>query len=63
MMVSANFFQTFGVQPALGRAFIPGVEDTDPGAHPVAVLGVAPPDFRGPVNYAASRSRRSESTA
>ncbi|MGD2071044.1 MAG: ABC transporter permease, partial [Gemmatimonadota bacterium] len=39
MMVSANFFQTFGVQPAVGRAFIPGEEDTGPGAHPVVVLG------------------------
>jgi predicted permease len=41
MMVSANFFQTYGVQPYLGRAFIPGVEDVDPGAHPVAILGHA----------------------
>jgi macrolide transport system ATP-binding/permease protein len=39
MLVSANFFQTYGVQPLLGRAFVPGVEDRDPGAHPVAVLG------------------------
>ena len=38
MLVSANFFQTFGVEPVLGRAFIPGVEDRDPGAHPVAVI-------------------------
>jgi len=38
MLVSANFFQTYGAQPALGRAFIPGVEDVDPGAHPVAVI-------------------------
>lgn len=38
MVVSANFFQTYGVQPALGRAFLPGVEDRDPGAHPVAVI-------------------------
>ncbi|KPJ83855.1 MAG: hypothetical protein AMS19_02950 [Gemmatimonas sp. SG8_23] len=83
MVVSANFFQTFGVQPALGRAFIPGVEDRDPGAHAVAVVshgfwesrfgadpgvvgrsislnghpfeivGVAPADFDGPVNFAA----------
>lgn len=83
MMVSANFFQTYGVRPALGRAFIPGEEDVGPGAHPVAVLsygfwqarfaedpsvvgrtllvnghpfeivGVAPPDFKGPVNFAA----------
>ena len=39
MVVSANFFQTYGVTPVLGRAFIPGVEDRDPGAHPVAILG------------------------
>jgi hypothetical protein len=39
MVVSANFFQTYGVEPALGRAFIPGTEDRDPGAHPVAVIG------------------------
>jgi predicted permease len=83
MMVSANFFQTYGVTPILGRAFIPGEEDRGPGAHPVAILehgfwqsrfggdadiigktirlsshtfeivGVAPPDFKGPVNFAA----------
>ncbi len=39
MMVSADFFQTLGVRPELGRAFIPGEEDRDPGAHAVAVLG------------------------
>lgn len=39
MVVSANFFQTFGARPALGRAFIPGTEDRGPGAHAVAVLG------------------------
>jgi len=38
MLVSANFFQTYGAQPALGRAFIPGVEDVDPGAHPVTII-------------------------
>jgi predicted permease len=38
-MVSANFFQTYGVAPAQGRFFSPGVEDRDPGAHPVVVLG------------------------
>lgn len=83
LVVSANFFQTYGVQPVLGRAFIPGTEDRDPGAHPVAVIshgfwesrfgadpgvvgrtmslnghsfeivGVAPADFRGPLNVAA----------
>jgi len=81
-MVSANFFQTYGVIPALGRVFIPGEEDVGPGAHPVAVLGngywqarfgadpgiigktlivnghpfevvgVVPPDFKGPMNFA-----------
>jgi predicted permease len=81
-MVSANFFQTYGVQPVLGRAFLPDEESTGPGAHPVAVLGhafwqsrlggdpeivgrtvilngtpfqvvgVAPPDFQGPINIA-----------
>jgi len=39
MMVSANFFQTYGVIPTLGRAFIPGEEDVGPGGHPVVVLG------------------------
>ena len=39
MLVSANFFQTYGVTPALGRVFLPRVEDRDPGAHPVIVLG------------------------
>lgn len=38
MVVSANFFQTFGADPVLGRPFLPGVEDRDPGAHPVAVI-------------------------
>lgn len=82
LMVSANFFQTYGVEPILGRAFIPDEESVDPGAHPVIVLGhaywqsrfggdrsvigrtiilnghpfqvvgVAPPDFRGPMNFA-----------
>lgn len=84
MLVSANFFQTYGVTPALGRVFLPGLEDRDPGAHPVAVLGhgfwtsrfggdpsvvgrtltvngrpfqvvgVAPADFKGPLNVAAT---------
>lgn len=39
MLVSADFFQTYGAVPVLGRAFIPGEEDRGPGAHPVAVLG------------------------
>jgi len=38
MSVSANFFQTYGVEPVVGRAFIPGVEDRDPGAHPVVII-------------------------
>lgn len=82
LVVSANFFQTYGVRPQLGRAFTPGVEDRDPGAHPVAIIsdgfwharfagdpaivgetvringhtfeivGVAPPDFGGPMSVA-----------
>lgn len=39
VLVSANFFQVYGAEPVLGRGFIPGEEDTGPGAHPVAVLG------------------------
>ncbi|HVS16785.1 MAG TPA: ABC transporter permease [Thermoanaerobaculia bacterium] len=39
MLVSANFFQVYGVTPQLGRVFLPGVEDRGPGGHPVAVLG------------------------
>lgn len=39
LLVSANFFQTYGVTPLLGRAFIPGQESVGPGAHPVAILG------------------------
>lgn len=39
MMVSANFFQTYGADMLLGRPFIPGEEDRGPGAHPVVVLG------------------------
>lgn len=42
MLVSANFFQTYGVTPPLGRAFIPAEEDVGPGAHPVTVLGRRP---------------------
>lgn len=38
-MVSANFFQTYGVIPHLGRPFLPSVEDVGPGGHPVVVLG------------------------
>ena len=39
LLASANFFQTYGVVPALGRAFIPGEEDQNPSGHPVAILG------------------------
>ncbi|MGW8266099.1 MAG: ABC transporter permease [Longimicrobiales bacterium] len=82
MAVSANFFQTYGVTPVLGRPFIPDEESVGPGAHPVVILGygfwqnrfgsdpnvlgrtvlmnghtwevvgVAPPEFKGPVNFA-----------
>lgn len=38
-LASANLFETYGVTPELGRAFLPGVEDEGPGAHPVTVLG------------------------
>ncbi|MGH9843193.1 MAG: ABC transporter permease [Blastocatellia bacterium] len=36
-LVSANYFNVLGVQPMLGRAFLPE-EDRTPGAHPVAVI-------------------------
>jgi len=39
LMVSANFFQTYGADMLLGRPFIPGEEDRGPGAHPIVVLG------------------------
>lgn len=39
LVVSANFFQTYGAPPALGRPFLPEVEARGPGAHPVAVIG------------------------
>jgi predicted permease len=82
LMVSANFFQTYEVVPAVGRPFLPGAEDRGPGGHPVAILGygfwqsrfggdpdivgrslilnghpfevvgVAPQDFKGPMNFA-----------
>ena len=39
MVVSANFFQTYRVEPVLGRPFLPGTEDSGPGNHPVAILG------------------------
>jgi hypothetical protein len=37
-IVSANYFTTLGVRPALGRFFLPA-EDSTRGAHPVVVLG------------------------
>jgi macrolide transport system ATP-binding/permease protein len=36
-LVSGNYFDTLGVTPALGRAFLPE-EDRTPGTHPVAVV-------------------------
>jgi predicted permease len=37
-MVTANYFDTLGIHPVLGRFFLPS-EDVTPGAAPVAVLG------------------------
>ncbi|HSK08869.1 MAG TPA: ABC transporter permease [Vicinamibacterales bacterium] len=34
---SANYFQTLGIEPVIGRAFLPE-EDRTPGTHPVALL-------------------------
>jgi predicted permease len=39
-IVTANYFETLGIHPYLGRFFLPS-EDTTPGAAPVAVLGYA----------------------
>jgi putative ABC transport system permease protein len=36
-MVSGNYFDVLGIQPSLGRAFLPE-EDRTPGTHPVVVL-------------------------
>jgi predicted permease len=36
-LASGNYFSTLGVNPVIGRAFLPD-EDGAPGAHPVAVL-------------------------
>ncbi|HEV2697440.1 MAG TPA: ABC transporter permease [Terriglobales bacterium] len=38
MVASANYFDVLGVQPMLGRTFLPE-EDTKPGGAPVAVIG------------------------
>jgi predicted permease len=40
LLVSGNFFNLCGVQPAIGRFFIPE-EDRTPGAHPVVVVSHA----------------------
>jgi predicted permease len=37
-IVTANFFEVFGVKPILGRTFLPE-EDQKPGGHPVLVIG------------------------
>lgn len=37
-IVSASYFPALGIQPALGRAFLPE-EGSVPGGHPVAILG------------------------
>src|SRR6266404_3238245 len=39
-LVSGNYFDTLGVQPFLGRYFLPE-EDKTPGSHPVAVITYA----------------------
>ncbi|HUI80590.1 MAG TPA: ABC transporter permease [Bryobacteraceae bacterium] len=39
-IVSGNYFQTLGVAPVVGRAFLPD-EDSSPGANPVAVISHA----------------------
>ena len=38
MLTSANYFESLGVKPILGRTFRPE-EDSNPGGHPVVVLG------------------------
>jgi predicted permease len=39
-LVSGNYFDVLGVRPLLGHALTPA-DDTDPGAHPVAVISYA----------------------
>ena len=39
VIVTGNFFDVLGVQPALGRLLSPG-DDVTPGAHPVAVISL-----------------------
>ena len=40
-LVTANYFETLGVKPRIGRFFLPE-EDRTPGGHPVLVLGYGP---------------------
>jgi macrolide transport system ATP-binding/permease protein len=44
-LVSGNFFQVMGVQPAAGRLFTPQ-DDATPGGHPVAVISYSYWDHR-----------------
>jgi predicted permease len=37
-LVTANYFETLGIRPIMGRFFVPE-EDRTPGAHPVVVIG------------------------
>src|SRR5208337_3956467 len=59
-VVSANFFTVLGVKPFLGRLFLPEEDRDVPGAspivvngHPLTVVGVTAPDFRGTYGGAA----------
>jgi predicted permease len=38
-LVSGNYFSVLGVEPILGRLFLPDESSDRPGAHPVAVIG------------------------
>jgi putative ABC transport system permease protein len=40
-LVTANYFETLGVKPEVGRFFLPE-EDRTPGGHPVVVIGYGP---------------------